>query len=77
MSLPQTSLVSFVSLLVLLNAHGVERFVSPSGGHVAPFNDWLTAATNIQAAIDTATKRDIVTVTNGIYDTGGRSRRAT
>ncbi|MEI2722106.1 MAG: PKD domain-containing protein [Verrucomicrobiota bacterium] len=72
MSLPQTSLVSFVSLLVLLNAHGVERFVSPSGGHVAPFNDWLTAATNIQAAIDTATSGDIVTVTNGIYDTGGK-----
>ncbi|MFH0908501.1 MAG: choice-of-anchor Q domain-containing protein [bacterium] len=47
------------------------RYVSLSGGHAAPYTNWVTAATNIQAAIDVSSDGDTVWVTNGVYDTGG------
>lgn len=38
----------------------------------APFEDWATAATNIQQAIEISLPGDEIVVTNGIYASGGR-----
>ena len=50
----------------------ITHYVSLSGSHTAPFTDWMTAATNIQAAIDVTMDGDTVLVTNGVYTSGGK-----
>ena len=49
----------------------VTRYVSLAGAHTPPFTNWLSAATNIQAAVDAAVPGDSVLVASGIYSNGG------
>ena len=56
-------------LMLLLTAPlaATVHYVAPSGSHVPPFTNWLTAATAIQAAINVAQAGDTVLVTDGVY----------
>src|SRR5438105_6429874 len=66
------SLLAF--LLVARSVLSSVLYVDVNGNNpTPPYPDWATAATNIQDAVDAATTGDLVLVTNGIYQNGGRA----
>ncbi|NCC53301.1 MAG: hypothetical protein EOM20_19105 [Spartobacteria bacterium] len=50
-----------------ITVHPTTAYVSPDGGHNAPFATWADAATNIQSALDAAGDGWRVWVTDGVY----------
>ena len=61
-------------LLAVSNLSAATRYVwQSSPGPAPPYTNWLTAATNIQQAVDAAVAGDEIVVTNGIYATGGKA----
>ena len=63
-----------VGLLIPLHAGATTFYVNVSNtAPVSPYTNWSMAALSIQDAIDTATNSDLILVTNGLYNTGGRA----
>lgn len=60
------------SLLLVARADAAFLYVNVSNAvPVAPYTNWLSAATNIQEAVDYASVGDTVLVSNGVYAVGG------
>ncbi len=54
-------------LALALRSPGATHYVSPSGAHLAPYDSWANAATNLDAAVQLATNGSLVLVTNATY----------
>ena len=56
--------------MVTVVAGDVTAYVSPAGLHVWPFDSWVSAATNIQAAVDAVPVGGVVLAAPGTYTHG-------
>jgi hypothetical protein len=68
-------LITLCALSAAVTSFATDRYVSLNGtndsGH--GYTNWIGAATNIQYAIDACSAGDIVWVSNGVYNVGGRN----
>lgn len=71
---PILKLAVYVVVLSAMSASAAIRYVNVNSVNpTPPFTNWLTSATAIQDAVDAAVAGDYILVTNGIYQTGGRT----
>ncbi len=62
-----------VAIVLSFNACATTFYVDAGNlSPAAPFTNWPTASKDIQSAVDVATDGDLILVTNGLYNTGGR-----
>ncbi len=67
-------LTTALFLSLALTASATTRYVDVNSTNATPpFLNWITAATNIQNAVDVSAAGDEVVVTDGVYATGGRA----
>ena len=67
-----TNVTEYHNIRVVFMIEADVLYVAANGAHVWPYTNWLTAATNIQTAVDTVPSGRLVLVSNGVYDVGTR-----
>jgi hypothetical protein len=73
MKSPLCRLACGLSLIFTFSIRAATYYVDSNGSNpTPPYSDWSTAATNIQDAIDASSNGDMIWVTNGVYQNGGR-----
>ena len=67
-----TSKIFFFLLICCANLFAFTNYVWSGGSDTAPYDSWVTAAHNIQDAVNNAVEDNVVLVTDGVYTISGR-----